>query len=125
MMTADDFTVHVARIRARFASTLIDKIDDSFAALEKMSTGGDDTVETVIVTHRRMHEMYGVAPTLGFDATGKAAGAARTAIREAAKAKRPPTAVEISTLKTELEHLRDAAAADLQRLSIGGRPNEI
>lgn len=121
MMTADDFTVHVARIRERFASTLSGKIAESFAALQKMSTGGGDAIETVIVTHRRMHEMYGVAPTLGFDATGKAAGAARTAIREAAKAKRPATAAEIEILKTELEHLRDAAADDLQRLSIGGK----
>lgn len=122
MTTADDFTLHVARIRDRFASALDGKIADSFAALEKMSGGSADTVETVIVTHRLMHEMYGVAPTLGFEATGNAAGAARAAIREAAKAKRPATAAEIAILKAELERLREAAAADLRRL--GGKSND-
>lgn len=120
MMTADDFTVHVARIRDRFASALNSKIADSFAALEKMSAGGADSIETVITTHRRLHEMYGVAPTLGFEATGKAAGVARAALREAAKAKRAATPAEIAILRTELEHLRNAAAADLRSLSNAG-----
>ena len=121
MMTADDFTVHVARVRERFASTLNSKIADNFAALEKMSASGSDSIEAVVATHRRLHEMYGVASTLGFNATGKAAGAARAAIREAAKAKRPPTAAEITALRRELEHLRDAAAADLRSFSMGGK----
>jgi hypothetical protein len=116
MTTADDFAAHVARVRKRFASGLNDKIAASFAALEKMSAGGD-TIEIVIAAHRRLHEIYGIAPTLGFDATGKAAGGARTVIREAAKAKRAPTPAEIAALKTELEKLRDAAAADLRKFS--------
>jgi hypothetical protein len=117
MTNADDFTAHVARVRERFASTLNDKIADSFAALEKMSAGGSDTIEVVIIAHRRMHEMYGIAPTLGFNATGKAAGGARAAIREAAKVKRAPTPVEVATLKIELEKLREAANADLRNFS--------
>jgi hypothetical protein len=119
MLTADDFTVHVARVRDRFASTLNSKIADSFEALERMSAGGANAVEITIVTHRRLHEMYGVAPTLGFVATGKAAGAARAALRDAAKAKRAATPTELALLKTELEHLRDAAAADLRNLLSG------
>jgi hypothetical protein len=114
MITADDFAEHVARVRERFASRLNNKIADSFTALEKMVAGGGDAIETVIVAHRRLHEMYGIAPTLGFEATGKAAGGARTAIREAARAKRAPTPAEIAALKTELEKLREAAAADLR-----------
>jgi len=119
MMTADDFAEHVARVRERFASRLNDKIAASFAALEKMSAGGGDSIETVIAAHRRLHEMYGIAPTLGFDATGKTAGGARTVIREAAKAKRAPTPAEIAAFRTELEKLRDAAAADLRNFSTG------
>ena len=72
-MTTDDFIAKVARVRERFASTLPGKIADSFAALEKMANDGDDAIETVITTHRRLHEMCGIAPTLGFEATGKAA----------------------------------------------------
>jgi hypothetical protein len=119
MMTADDFTEHVARVRARFAAKLDGKIADSFAALEKMSGNGADAIEAAIVTHRCLHEMYGIAPTLGFAATGMAAGGARSAIREAAKARRAPTPEEIAALKSELEALRQAAAADLQKFSTG------
>ena len=119
MMTADVFSEHVARVRERFASRLDDKVADSFAALEKISAGGGETIEIVIVAHRRLHDMYGIAPTLGFDATGKAAGDARTAIREAANAKRAPTPAEIAALKTELEKLREAATADLRDFAMG------
>ncbi len=117
MTTADDFVEHVARVRERFASKLNDKVTASFAALEKMSAGGDDTIETVIAAHRLLHEMYGVAPTLGFGETGKAAGGALTTIREGAKAKRAPTAAEIAAFKSGLERLREAAAADLRKFS--------
>jgi hypothetical protein len=123
MMTADDFTEHVARVRARFASKLNEKIADSFAALEKMSAGDADAIESVITVHRRLHEMYGIAPTLGFDATGKAAGGARSAIRDAAKAKRRATPEEIAVFRSELESLRQAAASDLRELS-SGRPSD-
>lgn len=120
MKAADEFAEHVARVRERFASKLNDKIADSFAALEKLSAGNSETIELVIATNLRLHEMYGTAPTLGFHATGKAAGGARAAIREAAQAKRAPTPAEIATLRTELEKLREAAAADLRNFSTGG-----
>jgi hypothetical protein len=120
MTTADDFTEQVARVRARFASALADKIADSFAALEKMSGGGAETVEIVILAHRRLHEISGIAPTLGFAAIGKAAGLAGTGIREAAKVKRALTPAEFTALKSELEALRMAAAGDLQTYSNRG-----
>lgn len=123
MTTADDFAEHVARVRARFASTLNDKIALSFAELEQMAGGGAQAAETVIVTHRRLHEICGIAPTLGFAETGKAAGVARTAVREAAKSKRPPTPEEIAALRSALEQMREAAAADLKDFSDGGKPN--
>jgi hypothetical protein len=123
MTTADEFAEHVARVRARFASTLNDKIAASFAELARMAGGGAQTAETVIVTHRRLHDIYGIAPTLGFAETGKAAGVARAAVREAAKSKRPPTPEEIAALKSALEQLRTAAAADLENFSTGGKLN--
>jgi hypothetical protein len=123
MMIADEFAVRVARIRDRFASALNAKIADSFAALEKMSTGDAEAAEIVVTLHRRLHEMYGVAPTLGFEATGSAAGSARAALRKAVKEKRTATPAEIAILKIELEHLREAATADLRKLSVGEKPD--
>ncbi len=119
MSNADEFAQHVARVRARFASTLNDKIAASFAELAPMAGGGDDATAAAVTAHRRFHEMYGVAPTLGFVETGKVADLARGIIREAARAKRPPTPDEIAALKAELERLRDAGVAELRDYSNG------
>jgi hypothetical protein len=64
--------------------------------------------------------MCGIAPTLGFTATGKAARSAETVLREAAKSKRALTPAEIGALKSELAALRTAAAGELQTYSNSG-----
>ncbi len=114
-MTNVDFNEKVARVRARFATSLPGKIADSFADLKQMSDGSSDSIDTVITAYRRLHEMCGIAPTLGFEATGKAARSTKAAIREAAKAKRAATPSEIAALRTELEQLRTAASGELQK----------
>ena len=103
----------------RFAGALDGKIGASFAALEQIS-GGGETIEIVVTAHRWLHEMCGIAPTLGFAATGKAARSAETVMREAARSKRALTPTEISALKSELEALRSAAAGELKTYSNRG-----
>jgi len=115
----DELTQQLARVRARFACALDGKIADSFAALEKISSGGD-TAEIVVTAHRRLHELCGIAPTLGFAATGKVARSAETVIREAASRKRALTPDEMTALRSELEALRAAAAGELQSYSNPG-----
>jgi hypothetical protein len=115
-MRAEDFANRIARVRDRFADALPGRIADGFAALERMSSGGGDGIESGVATHRMLHEIYGIAPTLGFLATGTAAGHARTVIREAAKTRRIATSEEISALHSALESLRSAAESDLDKL---------
>jgi HPt (histidine-containing phosphotransfer) domain-containing protein len=115
--TADEFTKHLARVRERFAAKLPGKLDDSFAALGALGTGGPDSIETVIVAHRRLHEICGIAPTLGFPATGTSARAAETALRDAAKTKRALAPAEIDALKSGLDTFRAAALAELETFS--------
>ena len=119
-MDIDEFAERVARIRERFAAALPKKVDDSFLALDHLSDAGDEAIADVIVTHRRLHEMCGIAPTIGFDATGKAARAAETVLREPAKSKRALTAAEVTALKTQLDGLRSAAQSDLQSMTSRG-----
>ena len=118
-MEIDEFAERVARIRQRFAAALPKKIDDSFLALDHLS-GGGRAIDDVVVTHRRLHEMCGIAPTIGFEATGRAARAAETVLREPAKAKRSLTADEAAALKRDLDALRDAAQSDLQSMTSQG-----
>lgn len=119
-MEVDEFTERLARIRERFASTLNSKVDDSFASLSHFSGGGANAIETIIVTHRRLHEMCGLAPSVGFPATGSAARAAETVLREPAKSKRQLTAQEVAAFTAQLYGLRRAAQSDLQTSTCQG-----
>lgn len=113
-MDRDEFARRLARIRQRFADTLPGRIDDSFAALRRLTAARPDDIETMVVTHRRLHEICGIAPTIGFPATGKAARAAESVLREPAQSRRSLTGEEAAALKRELEVLRTAAQAELQ-----------
>jgi hypothetical protein len=106
----DEFNERLDRLRARFAAALPQRIDDSVAALPLTSA---DTIDTLIVVHRKLHELCGIAPTIGFPAVGQAARAAETVLREPANSKRPLTADESSALRGKLEGLRTAARAEL------------
>ncbi len=119
MTAAHDITERLAQVRGRFAAALDGKIADSIAALEQISSGGE-TIEIAVTAHRRLHELCGIAPTLGFPATGKAARSAEAAMREAAKAKRALQPAEIGALKSGLEALRSAAAGELQAFANRG-----
>ncbi len=113
-MEREEFAERLARVRQRFATALPGRIDDSFAALPRLSAEQPDDIETLVVTHRRLHEMCGIAPTIGFPETGKAARAAETVLREPALSKRPLTGGEVSALRAELEGLRAVAQSELR-----------
>src|ERR1700677_3618195 len=68
-----EFTKRIAKIRARFASKLVEKIQATDAALTHLAGDGNDAVEAVATTYRRFHDMYGISATVGFQETGLAA----------------------------------------------------
>ena len=117
-MEVDELTERLARIRERFANALNSKVDDSFASLSKFS--GATGIETIVVTHRRLHEMCGLAPSVGFPETGKAARSAESVLRDPAKFKRLLTPAETVAFTVELNGLRKAAQTDLQSGSVRG-----
>jgi hypothetical protein len=116
-LEVDEFNERLARIHQRFAATLQTKVDDNFAALPKMSEQGAEAVETIVVTHRKLHDMCGIAPSIGFYATGQAARAAETVLREPAKTRRPLTADEVLAIIADLDRLRAAAQSDLESIT--------
>lgn len=113
-MEVTEFTERLALIRQRFAASLLGKVDDSFAALPILSDTDACAIEAIVVTHRKLHEMCGIAPSIGFVATGKAARAAEAVLREPAKIKRPLTSEEIVAFASDIDKLRTAAQSDLQ-----------
>jgi len=113
-VAVDEFNERLERIRQRFATTLCGKIDENIAALPKLSDKDAGAIEAIVVVHRKLHEMCGIAPSIGFSATGKAARAAESILREPANDKRPLTPAEIATLVDDFSCLRKAAQLDLQ-----------
>lgn len=119
-MPTDPFEERLARVRQRFALALAGKVNDSFAALPHLYGDAPEVMEALAVTYRRLHEMCGIAPTLGFGATGKAARAAETVLLEAYKNKRGLSTAELASLKSELGALQAAAQSELQSMSTRG-----
>jgi len=113
-LEVDEFTKRLARIRERFANTLNSKVNDSFASLPKLKDKDAAAIETIIVVHRKLHEMCGIAPSVGFPATGNAARAAEAVLREPAKLKRSLTEQEIVAFTAGLDGLRTATQSELQ-----------
>ncbi len=108
-MEIDEFTERLARIQQRFIAALPEKIDDTFAALPKLTGDDADSIETLVVTHRRLHEMCGLAPSIGFEDVGSAARAAEIVLREPANVRRPLKLEEVEAFRTTLDGLRAAS----------------
>lgn len=113
-MEEDEFNERIARVRRRFAEALPNKLADASAAIPKLTHDGADGIETLVVTHRSLHEMCGIAPSVGYPAIGTAARAAETVLREPAKTRRPLKPEELSAFQAALDHLQQTAQADLQ-----------
>jgi hypothetical protein len=108
----DQFTERLALVRKRFASKLVGRISDTEAALPTLSGAAPDVAETVAVTHRCIHELCGIGPTVGFVATGRAARVMERILLEPCRLKRALTNEEIAGLRAGIDALRNAARAD-------------
>lgn len=111
-MDRNEFNARLEQLRQRFAAALPQRINDSVTALPRLMSA--DAIDTLVVVHRKLHEMCGIAPTIGYPVVGKAARAAETVLREPADSKRPLTVDESCKLRGKLEWLRAAAQLELQ-----------
>jgi chemotaxis protein histidine kinase CheA len=82
-----------------------------------MSSGSKDgSIKHVSESYRRLHDICGIGPTVGFSATGEAAHFAEAALMQAHHEKRRLTEREVLGLKKALEHLRVVAASELRQM---------
>ena len=119
-MSVDQFTERLAKVRHRFASTLESKIKDTYIALPKLSGDGDDLVEVLEETYRRIHSIAGIGKAVGFSATGRAAHNVESVLMPAHSAKRGLKVDEVVALRKELQHLRDAVQRELDLAAASG-----
>lgn len=113
-MIADPFTDRLARVRARFATTLAGKIDDSCAAIPQLANAAPAAPAAVSEVYRCVHGIVGVGPTVGFPDSGSAAHDVEDGLRSAQQERRGLTAAEIERLTRSLQALREIAARELQ-----------
>src|ERR1700738_4795533 len=102
-MPADQFTERLAQVRVRFSSTLASKIKETYIAFSSLSGSGDDVVDIVGETYRRIHSIAGIGKAIGFGATGRAARNVENVLLPAHSAGRGLKAEEIAALRKELQ----------------------
>jgi hypothetical protein len=113
-MSTDQFADRMAAIRARFAAKLTAKIEETNAALPSLAGADGDVIEAVAATYRRIHDLCGVGPTVGFLETGRAARNLDAVLIGPFRAARGLTPDEVAKLKEGLDALRAAAQIDTQ-----------
>ena len=117
-MADDVFAERLARVRARFAGNLPVRIDSIDRALPNLAGDGETVFPILAAVHRNAHEICGIAPTVGFAATGKAARCVERILLQPLRDKRGLNEAEITSVRQELDALRVAAQSDAQSLSM-------
>jgi chemotaxis protein histidine kinase CheA len=113
-MADDVFAERLAKIRARFAANLTGKLDLLDQALPELSGESDHIPAALVTAHRSVHELCGMAPTIGFVATGRAARAVERVLIQSLRARRGLTESEVASVRQDLTALRAAARSELQ-----------
>jgi hypothetical protein len=113
-MEGDQFAERLAGVRKRFAAKLVGRIAEIDTALPKLTGDGGQVAAAVYDAHRKVHDLCGIGPTLGFDATGKAARAVERILLQPSRDERGLTEQEMASLKEGLLALRAAADSDMQ-----------
>jgi hypothetical protein len=117
-MEGDEFAQRLAGVRRRFASKLSNRIAEIDAALPALIGSGANVAAAVSTVHRKVHDLCGIGPTLGFTATGQAARACERVLVQPSRAERGLTDQEIDNLKAGLVALQAAAQFDMQNSGI-------
>jgi len=119
-MPVDGFEARLARVRHRFAGSLESKINDTVSEFSRLSEDAPDAQTNVDQVYRRIHGICGVAATVGFGATGRAAREAEVVLLVPARARRGLTPSESAVFKGALGALLKAAQQELQMMYARG-----
>jgi HPt (histidine-containing phosphotransfer) domain-containing protein len=113
-----EFARRIAKIRARFPAKLDDRIRRIDGTLETMPRHLQDSATAVALAYRQIHDICGIASTVGFTATGLSARALDGLLIDPFRAQRGLTDDELAQLKSGLIALRTAALADISHETV-------
>jgi hypothetical protein len=117
-MAGDDFAERLAGVRKRFAARLPGKLGEIDAALAGLTGDGEGVPGAVYSTHRKVHDLCGIGPTLGFIATGQAARVCERILLSPSRGQRALTEQELGELRAGLVQLRAAARFDMETVGV-------
>jgi chemotaxis protein histidine kinase CheA len=111
-MAESDFVERIAQIRARFVTKLTNNIQETDAALSRLTGDASDAVDAVAIVYRRFHDICGTAATIGFEATGEAARTIDAILIGPFREQRVLSRDELTKLTEGLVSLRIAARTE-------------
>jgi hypothetical protein len=117
-MEGDQFAERLAGVRKRFAARLPGKLAEIDEAFSMLTGDGEGVAAAVYATHRKVHDLCGIGPTLGFIVTGQAARVCERILLQPSRGQRGLTEQEMAQLKAGLVQLRAAASSDMQSTGI-------
>jgi len=111
--TETEFAARIDTIRARVALRLADKILQTDTSLSQMTGDGSDAVDAVATAYRWLHDVSGIGPTVGFEATGRLARSCATVLLSPFRARRGLSPDELALLTESFESLRITALNEI------------
>jgi hypothetical protein len=108
------FEARLDIIRQRFSAKLIDRLRRTAADLPHMASDGVGPAELVANAYRWVHEICGIASTIGFDAIGQAARSCESILVGPYRARRGLTSNELTDLTARIESLQIAAGDEMR-----------
>jgi len=119
-VSSERFSERFAEVRTRFAAKLDGRLQEIDALIPALAETGADVAEKLAHAHRRIHDLCGLSPTVGYPAIGSAARGVEQVLRGPLKAGRGLTRRELIKLRDKLDDLRAAARSEISIPSAGG-----
>jgi hypothetical protein len=108
------FEARIEVVRTRLVANFANRMQQTIASLPQMIGDGTAPAEAVANAYRWLHELCGIASTLGFQSTGRSARPCDALLIGPYRARRGLSAPELAQLNEHLESLRLAARAEMQ-----------
>ena len=108
------FEARIEAVRKRFAARFVARMQRTVADLPRMTGEAAAPADIVANAYHWLHEICGIASTIGFPSTGLSARSCDALLVGPYRAQRGLSAAELAQLTERLESLRLTAQAELQ-----------
>ena len=110
------FEARIEAVRKRFAAKFAARMPRTVADLSRLSGDGAAPADIVANTYHWLHEIRGIAATIGFESTSRSARSRDTLLVGPYRAQLGLSAADLAQLTELLDSLRLAAQTEMQIL---------